>query len=264
MNKDTVTRITPDEATGLWTHLCCLPNQGNCRKGEARHITIEHCEVPRMKLEEIWPPYALTISAGNMRLTPVRESDYEELAEIARGGVRKDDIQAFMVDWDSGPDKQIARNIATYQWSTRANFSVSEWTIEFCVRVDDRTVGVQGTNAKSYPKTRTISTGSWLARNEQGQGYGTQMRAMVISAFSQHFSAMAFETAYVEGNEASRNVSRKLGYPPNGSHVIITQDGEARRENRMSLHAADYRHDGPDVHVAGAKTFRKFIGLGST
>ncbi len=76
-----------------------------------------------MDLAEIWPPFGLRITTGDMELTPTREADLPELAEIARGGVRRDGVRAFLVDWDSGTDEEIGRSIAQYQWGTRANYS---------------------------------------------------------------------------------------------------------------------------------------------
>lgn len=214
-----------------------------------------------MDLETIWPPFALTVRTQDMDLTAVRESDYCELADLARGGVRNDGIQAFLVDWDSGSPEEIARSIAQYQWGTRANFRTDEWTIEFTVRVSGRIVGVQGVNSTSFLKTRAISTGSWLAREEQGKGYGTRMRSMIVTAFAEHFSTTTFETAYVEDNHASRRVSEKVGYSPNGSRVTVTQDGEAHTEHRMILRADDIRVPDAPVNVDGVNAFRQFLGL---
>ncbi|WP_209326410.1 GNAT family N-acetyltransferase [Brevibacterium renqingii] len=216
-----------------------------------------------MDLETIWPPYGLRIRIGDMELSPVRESDYSELAEIARGGVRRDDVQAFVVDWDSGSDEQIARSIAQYQWSTRANFDVDDWTIEFTVRVGGRAVGIQGVNGRHFSRTHTVSTGSWLARSEQGHGYGTQMRWAIVIAFADHCGASTFETAYVEGNEASRRVSEKVGYSPNGSHTIVAQNGEARLEHKLTLDSVDIARPDEAVQVEGAAAFRRFLGLES-
>lgn len=214
-----------------------------------------------MDLHEIWPPFALTIRSGDIELSPVRESDYPELADIARGGVRRDGVQAFLVDWDTGDDVSIARSIAQYQWSTRANFTPDDWTVEFTVRASGRVVGVQGVSAKDYLKTRTVTTGSWLARQEQGQGIGTRMRAAVVRAFAEEFSAARFETAYFDGNEASRRVSEKLGYAPNGGHRVVAQDGRARTEHGMVLDAATRSEDEDEISVEGAEVFRRFIGL---
>lgn len=214
-----------------------------------------------MDLREIWPPFALIIRSDEIEMTPVRESDYPELADIARGGVRREGVRAFLVDWDSGDDVSIARSIAQYQWSTRANFKTEDWTVEFVVRVAGRVVGVQGVSAKDYLKTRTVTTGSWLAREEQGHGIGTRMRRAIVRAFAEEFSAARFETAYFEGNAASRRVSEKIGYTPNGAHRIVAQDGRARTEHGMVLDVAALRPDDADFSVVGAEVFRRFIGL---
>lgn len=214
-----------------------------------------------MDLEELWPPFALSIRCGDMELSPVRESEYPELADIADGGVRRDDLPSFLVSWDSGTRGEIAQAIAQYQWSTRANFRVDDWTIEFTVRVDGRTVGVQGVSAKDFVRTRSVSTGSWLALNEQGKGYGTRMRQAAVRTFADHFGAGEFHSGFFEGNAASRRVSEKLGYSPNGMKTIVAQDGQARVEHQVILAAEDFKRGQDPVEVAGAEVVRRFLGL---
>src|SRR5699024_2649596 len=75
-----------------------------------------------------------------------------------------------------------------------------------------RCSGVQGVSSKQYPLTRTVSTGSWWAPEEQGRGFGTRMRSMVIDSFARHFGTHRFDTGYIDGNDASQRVSEKLGY----------------------------------------------------
>ncbi|WP_423057595.1 GNAT family N-acetyltransferase [Brevibacterium linens] len=214
-----------------------------------------------MDISEIWPPFALHLRSGDMELSPVREADIPELAEIAYGGVRKDGIEAFLVDWDSGTDEQIARSLAQYHWSTRANFSVDDWTIEFTVRVAGLAVGVQGANGRRYPLTRTISTGSWLALSEQGRGYGTRMRRIIIETFIRHFGATRFDTAYFEGNHASQRVSEKLGYSPNGHRTRVGQNGTALKENHMTLSAHDWKLPDKELQVTGHDAVRNFLTI---
>ncbi|WP_211168076.1 hypothetical protein [Brevibacterium sp. 'Marine'] len=48
-----------------------------------------------MDISEIWPPFALHLRSGNMELSPVKEADIPELAQIARGGVKRNGIEAF-------------------------------------------------------------------------------------------------------------------------------------------------------------------------
>ena len=47
-----------------------------------------------MLIDSIWPPYALHLQCADMELSPVRDADLPELAEIARNGVRRDGVQA--------------------------------------------------------------------------------------------------------------------------------------------------------------------------
>ncbi|WP_231446106.1 GNAT family N-acetyltransferase [Brevibacterium zhoupengii] len=198
-----------------------------------------------------------------MDLSPVRESEYSELADIASGGVRRNNIPAFLVNWDSGTPQEIAQSIAQYQWSTRANFRVDDWTIEFTVRVNGHAVGVQGVSANDFVRTQAVSTGSWLALHEQGKGYGTLMRRAVVVAFADHFGAREFNSGFFEGNAASRRVSEKLGYTPNGVKTLVAQDGQARVEQQVML-AAEEIIRGPElVEVAGAEVVRRFLGLTS-
>lgn len=217
-----------------------------------------------MDLEEVWPPFALRIRCGSMELSPVREADYPELSVIADGGVRENSRPAFFVNWDSGTRGQIAQSIAQYQWNTRAALCIEDWTIEFTVRVDGRAVGVQGVSARDFVATRSASTGSWLSLHEQGRGYGTQMRRAALTAFADHFDAEVFHSAYFTSNIASRRVSEKLGYLPDGVKTIVGQGGQGGQavlEHQVILAAANII-PGPDpVEVSGAETMRRFLGL---
>lgn len=217
-----------------------------------------------MELEDIWPPFALRIRYCDMELSTVRESDYPELAELANGGIRKGNLPAFLVDWDSGTPEEIARAIAQYQWGTRASFQINDWTIELAVRVDGHVVGVQGLNATGFPRTRAVSTGSWLALHEQGKGYGTQMRQATLIAFADHFGATEFHSGYVEGNDASRRVSEKLGYSQNGVKTIVAQDGQAHHERQVILPASKIVRGPYPVEVSGTEAVRAFLGLAPT
>ena len=214
-----------------------------------------------MDISEIWPPFALHLRSGDMELSPVREADIPELAQIARGGVRRDGIEAFLVNWDSGTDEQVARSLAQYHWSTRANFTVDEWTIEFTVRVDGRAIGVQGVNAHRYPLTRTVSTGSWLALPEQSRGYGTRMRRIIVETFIRYFGATRFDSAYFTDNDASRRVSEKLGYSPNGHRSTVVQNDTVLTEHHMVLNAENYEPEDSDLHVTGDAPFRNFLSI---
>ncbi|GAA4284302.1 GNAT family protein [Brevibacterium daeguense] len=214
-----------------------------------------------LTLEEIWPPFGITIRCDDITLSPVREADCPEIAEAAAQGVRADGIQAFAVPWDSGPHSQVARGLATYHWGLRAGFTREKWHVEFTVRRAGRVVGVQGIKAEHYPVTRVGTTGSWLGRPQQGVGTGTLMRQMIASAFFDRFGAVELYSGHLLGNEASRRVSEKCGYTPNGQKRTRDAAGGSAREQALVVTPRTLVRPRSPVEVTGAEAFAEFLGL---
>lgn len=220
---------------------------------------MQHTEV--MSLDEIWPPYALTITCGNMTLSPVRDSDLPELAALAAGGVTTHP-GAFIVDWDQGTAEEVARNLATYHWRTRAAISPEQWALEFTVRVDGEAVGVQSAGARAFAKRRTVGTGSWLSKKHQGRGIGTRMRQALAATSFDHFGARELVTSYFSGNDSSRRVSEKVGYVENGSVIDVSASGShVGREHSMLLTPDRLVRPNEEVTVTGAEAVAEFLQL---
>lgn len=214
-----------------------------------------------LSLEEIWPPYALTISCGDLSLSPVRESDLPELAALAAGGVQTHP-GAFIVDWDKGTPEEVARSMATYHWRTRAEATPQNWRVEFTARLAGEAIGVQSAGARAFAQRRTVGTGSWLGRQHQGHGIGTLMRQTIAAAFFDHFGARELVTSYFEGNEASRRVSEKVGYAPNGSLMEVSAGGaHIGREHSMLLTQDRLVRAQQPVTITGAEVFAEFLQL---
>ncbi|WP_225211008.1 GNAT family N-acetyltransferase [Brevibacterium gallinarum] len=214
-----------------------------------------------MSLEEIWPPYALTITCGNMTLSPVRDSDLPELAALAAGGVQTHP-GAFIVDWDQGTAEDVARSLATFHWRTRAATSPEKWTLELTVRVDGEAVGVQSAGARAFAERRTVATGSWLSRKHQGRGIGTRMRQVIAVTCFDRFGARELVTSYFEGNSSSRRVSEKVGYVDNGSLIDVSASGtHVGREYSMLLTPDRLIRPDDEVTVAGAEVVAEFLQL---
>ena len=100
-----------------------------------------------------------------------------------------------------------------------------------------------------------------MALPEQGRGYGTRMRRMIIEGFTRYLAAAQSDTAYFDGNRASRRVSEKLGYSPNGNRSVVGQNGTALTKQHMALRSEDYVHTGRDLQVTGAEAFRTFLAI---
>ena len=81
---------------------------------------------------------------------------------------------------------------------------------------------------------RTVETGSWLGRPYQRQGIGTEMRAGVLALAFDGLGAEIATSGAVEGNPASRRVSEKLGYEPNGE-ALLAPRGTPVVEQRYRL-----------------------------
>lgn len=84
--------------------------------------------------------------------------------------------------------------------------------IELLVWEHGALVGTQGIQAEGFASPRRVATGSWLGRDHQGRGIGTEMRAAVLELAFAELGAVEAESSWLEGNAASRRVSEKLGY----------------------------------------------------
>lgn len=212
-------------------------------------------------LEEIWPPYALTIRCGDLTLSPVREADLPELLRAAKGGVQPEGLRVFPLNWDEGDMRTVAGNLATYHWGVRAATKPDNWAFEFTARLRGEVIGVQSIRAEHYPVLHAAETGSWMSREFQGRGLGTLMRQTIAAAFFDSFDAKELYTTYVDGNAPSRRVSEKTGYVENGRVRSTNADGEATVSHRMVLRPEALVRPAEPVVVIGAEPFRDFLGL---
>ena len=84
------------------------------------------------------------------------------------------------------------------------------------VRWEGAVIGVQQIEASDFTTLRTVSTSSWVGREFQGIGLGTEMRGAVLAfAFENLGAEFAISTA-LDYNQGSIRVSEKLGYANNG------------------------------------------------
>ncbi|MPZ64824.1 MAG: GNAT family N-acetyltransferase [Pseudonocardiaceae bacterium] len=102
-------------------------------------------------------------------------------------------------------------------------------------RVGDRGgAALLGRPGRDFAITREVSTGSWLGREHQGRGYGTEMRAAVLLLAFDHLGAVTARSGAFSDNPTSMAVSRKLGYREDGSTTHVRR-GEKVTKIRMLL-----------------------------
>lgn len=215
-----------------------------------------------MDLAEIWPPFGLRISCGNLTLRPTRDADLPALVDLALGGVEAKglNLQPFLRAWHRAEPAAMAESMARFHWTTRSNCKPESWHLIFVVDINGDIVGVQDMIGRQFPITRVASTGSWLGNKFHRQGIGTRMRQAIAAFGFDYLGAEEMHTEYVEGNAASLGVSTKVGYQ--FSHRVRTarEDGWAYSDC-LVLTPDTFNRAAEPVEVVGLDAFRCFLGL---
>ncbi|GAB3458360.1 GNAT family protein [Kineococcus endophyticus] len=195
-----------------------------------------------MLLDDVWPVRGLKVTGPVVQLVVPDEQRLSELAALAADGVYDPQNQYLprspVAGWEGGEPLEAQRSFLRYVWAASADWSPTRWNLVLAAVVDDRCVGVQEVGAKDFAVTRTVSTGSWLAREHQGRGYGRAMREAVLTlAFD--LGADRAESAAWSHNGPSLGVSRALGYRPNGTTVRVWR-GQRHEQADLVLHRRDW------------------------
>jgi RimJ/RimL family protein N-acetyltransferase len=186
-----------------------------------------------------WPLFDLRIRTPRLEIRLPTDEDHRRLIELIDRGIHDPATMPFLNPFTDTPPPQLHRESLQWWWSTRANWKPVEWCFTGAVMVDGVLVGVQDVMAKDFPALRTVSTGSWLGREYQGQGLGKEMRAAVLHlAFAGLGAAEAYSGAFHD-NEASLATSRSLGYVENGSELALRR-GQPDRMIKMRLDRATW------------------------
>jgi RimJ/RimL family protein N-acetyltransferase len=207
-----------------------------------------------------WPLFDLRLRTARLELRAPTDADLMRLVALARRGIHDPAEMPFLVAWTDLPSPEFERSFLRFMWGARASWSPDDWQLPLAVIHDGQPIGVQGISAKRFGIRRVVATGSWLGRDHQGQGFGTEMRAAVLHLAFEGLDATAAGSAAVVGNAASARVSEKLGYRPNGTGVVAPR-GEPVTQQDYLLRRADWR---PDLHptaIEGLEACRDMFGL---
>lgn len=215
------------------------------------------------QLSEIYPPFGLRITCGDLVLRGITDADIMPLVEVARRGVHDKDEEhnPLGFDWTAAPPQYLAINYAKWAWGQRVHFTVDSWILALLVEHRGRVVGVQEGKGEKFRETRTISTGSWLGQEFQGQGIGTLMRQVYCAFAFDHLDATLLTSAAFTDNPASHRVSQKLGYR------AVTERQAPRGTRSMSdeivyhVTAETLVRPAADLVVEGMEPLRRYLGL---
>ncbi|MFE3555532.1 GNAT family N-acetyltransferase [Streptomyces sp. NPDC059193] len=187
-----------------------------------------------------WPVTGLELTTAELVLRLPTDAELDALAQVAADGVVPDDAVYFPQPWASAPSAERARSVVQNHWWARGDWTRENWRLLLAVFRDGQVIGQQNLSARDFATTGEARTGFWLGRRFQGQGYGTQMRAAALAlAFDGLGAARVTSTAFAD-NAASRAVSRKFGYRPNGIHRIAV-DGRPYDAHEEVVERADWR-----------------------
>lgn len=212
----------------------------------------------RLTLEQIWPPFALRLEAGDLVLTVLREGDLPELVDLALDGIHDPAQTPFLFPWTDAPADQLPANYVRYVGRVLAGQSPESTSLQLVVRRSGQVVGIQALEGEDFPVTRTLETGSWLARRFHGQGIGTRMRQAVCALAFDHLGAERITSSAFIDNPSSLAVSRKVGYRTNGRQWVARRGVSAEQERLLLTPETFVR--GESIHVAGIPELRVFLG----
>lgn len=219
---------------------------------------------PGGAIADLWPPFRIRIRTPRLELRPPDDELVAHLAHVARRGVHATGVMPFGNEWTDRPEERWYSGFAQYFWSQRARWSASSWALPFAVLRDGEVVGVQQITAVDFPLLRTFGTGSWVAREHQGRGIGTEMRAAVLHlGFAELGGSVAVTGAYAF-NRGSIRVSEKLGYEPNGVRHDVVRGRPERAVLFRLTRASWYAGNRLPVQVDGLDACRTLFGLHST
>jgi RimJ/RimL family protein N-acetyltransferase len=178
--------------------------------------------------------FGLLIETPRLRLRLPHEADLPALACAARVISSPGEPQLHL-PWMYEPSPRLERQLLQRYWRALAHWKPASWHLPLAIYLDGQPIGVQDLWATDFARLRSVGTGSWISRAEQGHGYGTEARAAVLELTFGHLGAEEACTEYLDGNHASEKVSRKLGYTGNGQHQVYRDDTGRTTEYRLRL-----------------------------
>jgi RimJ/RimL family protein N-acetyltransferase len=208
-----------------------------------------------------WPLFGLRVRCADVELRLPDESDLAALAQIARVGIHDPAVMPFSAPWTDAPPDDRARSVLQYQWGRWATWTPTKWFLELAVVRAGVVVGLQGVFAAEFAVRRSVSTGSYLGLEHQGQGTGKLMRHAVLHLAFAGLGAREARSEALAGNDASSGVSRALGYVEDGTEPQSPR-GAAVTATRYLLTREHWEHsERPPVEIDGLDPCRAMFGL---
>jgi len=184
-----------------------------------------------------------------------------ELGRVADRGVHPPGEMPFRIPWTDRSGQELVDSTVEYHLRTREEWRPERWSLALCVFLDGRPAGGQDLRGVEFGSRREFETGSWLGRDYQGLGYGTEMREAVLELGFAGLGGVAAISGAFDFNKASLRVSEKLGYEP-VEETTFAPRGEPQRELVVRLTRAEWeRRSHPAVEIEGLEPCLPLFGL---
>jgi RimJ/RimL family protein N-acetyltransferase len=206
-----------------------------------------------------WPLRHLVLRTPRLELRPDDDEGLHELVDEAYRGVHPPEQMPFAAPWTDADPRYLGRGALQFHWRQRAELTPEHWSINFLVRFEGRVIGTQGVIGRDFRIVHEVETGSWIGMRHQGRGFGTEMRAAVLAFAFDHLGAVRARSSAFTDNAASRRVSARLGYRPDGS-TWKARRGQPAENVRLVLEPADFVRPAWKLEVEGLDDCRELLG----
>lgn len=192
------------------------------------------------------PLTRLRVRTPRLELRLGTDSELRVLGRVALAGIHDADEMPFEFPWT---DDLTEQTVLDYHRARLAAFTPEDWSLNLLAFHRGRPIGIQSVGADRFSETRRVGTGSWLGRDWQGRGLGTEMRAAVLHLAFGGLAAEIAVSGAISGNPSSLGVSRKLGYEVVGAHMVSPR-GVPVEHTDLELRAEHFRSPVPVELVA--------------
>ncbi len=203
-------------------------------------------------MTDVSPLYGLRLRTPRLELRLGSREELVELARLAERGVHPPEEMPFAIAWtDRVGEPEFVDEFVAWHEGHLESWSPERWTLNLLVWVGGELAGTQGLLAEQFAERQVVSTGSWLGLEHQGRGIGTEMRAAVVELAFRGLGARRAESSWLDGNEASRRVSEKLGYVGLATRTQSPR-GEPVADHVVAIERRDWRSP-VAVEIAGVE-----------
>ena len=208
---------------------------------------------------DVTPLFGLRVTTPRLTLRVGTTGEVRALGELARRGIHPPEEMPFGVAWsDRTALPGFLEEFAAFHREHLTGWSPEEWHLDLLVWEHGVLVGTQGIGGRRFAEERVVATGSWLGREAQGRGIGTEMRAAALELAFHGLGAEAATSGWLEGNAASGRVSEKLGYRKTGVSEVSPR-GTPVQHHDVRIECGDWSSP-VAVELSGAESCLALFG----